>query len=64
MASEVGLGAGASAAAAAAFWTAETAISTATIARKTLIFNASIVKIFLAGKNGCSEEKERMKDFR
>jgi len=62
VASEVGLGAGASAAA--TFWTAETAMSTTTIAKNTLIFNASIVKNFLAGKNRGVEGEEKMQDFR
>jgi len=62
VASEVGLGAGASAAA--TFWTAETAMSTTTIAKNTLIFNASIVKNFIAGKNRGVEAEEKMQDFR
>jgi hypothetical protein len=39
-------------------------MSTTTIAKNTLIFNASIVKNFLAGKNRGVEGEEKMQDFR
>lgn len=54
IASEVGLGAGASAAA--TFWTADTAINTTTMAKNSLIFNASIIeKRFV-----CKEEEAKI----